>query len=441
MKKYTTYLCLFLMGTVFSSCDKYLDIQPVGTVVPKTEADFRALMTSGYQSFPDHKSYLNLRTDELQLDENSTDLTTIKDIHLWNDQNPDATTLPYAWVAFYKSIFYANHVISKAEEEAGNTEAVQQIRAEAYLMRAYAHFELLNSYAEQYNAATAATDKGVPISTKIDLEQKFPASTVEAVYKQIEADMQAGNTLLNVNDQPTAVKYRFSKRSYYAFEARLRLYKGEWKLAMEAAEKALAIKGDLVDLNKSGSLLPNDFESAEMIQAWEEVGKSNVSTSTFISAKLLGLYNQKDDLRFSRYFGKQGSLNYVSLKGGNIRYNVSFRNAELYLIIAETAARLGDRPKATGALTTLLKNRLTPTYFTTRSNELNAMSDADLLKEIIAERARELALEGLRWNDMKRTDRPEVIHTFFGKEFHLIQNDPRYVIRYPKEAIEKNPDL
>ncbi|MGJ1390339.1 RagB/SusD family nutrient uptake outer membrane protein [Sphingobacterium spiritivorum] len=441
MKKYTTYLCLFLMGTVFSSCDKYLDIQPVGTVVPKTEADFRALMTSGYQSFPSQKSYLNLRTDELALDENSTDLAAIRDLHLWNDQNPDATTLPYAWLSFYKTIFYANHVISKAEEAAGNTDAVQQIRAEAYLMRAYSHFELLNSYAEQYNAGTAATDKGVPISITIDLEQKFPAATVAAVYKQIEADMQAGNALLNVSDQPAAVKYRFSKRSYYAFESRLRLYKGEWKLAMDAAEKALAIKADLVDLNKTGSVLPNDFESAEMIQAWEEVGKSNVSTSTFISSKLLGLYNQKDDLRFARYFGKQGSRNYVSLKGGNIRYNVSFRNAELYLIIAETAARLGDRSKAIGALTTLLKNRLTPTYFATRSTELNAMPDADLLKEIITERARELALEGLRWNDMKRTDRPEVIHTFFGKEYRLIQNDPRYVIRYPKEAIEKNPDL
>jgi len=443
MKKSIIYIYLLSMSVILSSCDKYLDIQPVGTVVPSTEADFRALLTSGYQAFPDHKAFLNLRTDELVLNEESTDLASIKDIYIWNDQNPGPTTRAYAWLAFYKSIFYANHIIAKAQEAAGNTDGVSQIRAEAYLIRAYSHFELLNSYAPQYNPSTANTDRGVPISVKVDLEQKFVPASVEQVYEQILSDMKEAESLIKIVDSPKNVKYRFSKRAIYAFEARLRLYRGEWQLAMDAAEKALEINSDLEDLKQAASLLPSNFESAEMIQAWENTGNSVVRSSTFISDGLLSLYNKEEDLRFSRYFentDKDQPL-YVSLKGGDNRYNVTFRNGELYLIIAESSLRLGDRPKATAYLNRLLKNRLTPAYLPVHTTALAGMTDVQLQAEIINERARELALEGLRWDDLKRTDRRKIVHSFFGQDYTLNQNDPRYVIRYPKEAVDKNPDL
>ncbi|KKX47884.1 MULTISPECIES: RagB/SusD family nutrient uptake outer membrane protein [Sphingobacterium] len=439
MKKNLLYIGLLVGGLLSTSCNKYLDIQPVGTVVPTTEADFRALMFSGYKVYPEHKSYLNLRTDELLLDEFSTDLATLKDLYLWNDQNPDRNTQSMAWETLFKSIFYANHIIAEAKDKAGDTDAVKQIRAEAYLLRAYAHFELLNTYADNYNAATAATDRGVPISIKVDLEQLFAPATVEKVCAQILQDMEDASALLQVQDQATNVKYRFSRRAYEAFEARLRLYRGEWELATKAADKGLAINANLENLNEVGSKLPNDFESKEMIQAWEEVGKTNVSRSTYISPSFMAKY-KAGDLRVNRYFQKLGS-DYVSKKGGDNRFNVTFRNAELYLIKAETAARLGQKEQAIAALTTLLKNRLTATAFTTAQVKLATLSNAELIMFILDERARELALEGLRWYDLKRTTRPKIVHSYQSKDYTLIQNDPRYVIRYPKEAISNNPDL
>ncbi|MEN5194193.1 RagB/SusD family nutrient uptake outer membrane protein [Sphingobacterium faecium] len=440
MKKNLIYIILLVGGLVTTSCNKYLDIQPVGTVVPTTEADFRALMFSGYKVYPEHKSYLNLRTDELLLDEFSTDLSTLKDLYLWNDQNPDRNTQPMAWETIYKSIFYANHIIAEAKAKAGDSDGVKQIRAEAYLLRAYAHFELLNTYADNYNPATAATDRGVPISIKVDLEQLFTPATVEKVYEQILVDMKEASVLLQVTDQETHVKYRFSRRTYEAFEARLRLYRGEWELAAKAADRGLTINANLENLSDTTSKLPNDFESKEMIQAWEEVGKSNVSSSTFISPALLAKYKE-GDLRFVRYFETRWDDNIVSKKGGNNRFNVTFRNAELYLIKAEAAARLGQKEQAIASLTSLLKNRLTATAFATAQAKLATLSNAELITFILDERARELALEGLRWYDLKRTTRPEIVHNYQSQSYTLNENDPRYVIRYPKEAISNNPDL
>ncbi|MNL08456.1 SusD family protein [compost metagenome] len=251
--------------------------------------------------------------------------------------------------------------------------------------------------------------------------------------------MNQGTALMQVSDQETKVKYRFSRRAYEAFEARLRLYRGEWELASKAADRGLAINANLENLNDTTSKLPNDFESKEMIQALEEVGKTNVSRSTYINPSFLSKFKE-GDLRVNRYFQKSGG-DYVSKKGGDNRFNVTFRNAELYLIKAEATARLGQKEQAIAALTILLKNRLTATAFTAAQAKLVILSNADLITYILDERARELALEGLRWYDLKRTTRPEIIHSYQSQMFKLNENDPRYVIRYPKESISNNPDL
>lgn len=440
MKRNSLYMILLLVGTLFSACDKYLDIQPVGTVVPSTEADFRALLTSAYTSFPSHKSLLSLRTDELVLDEYSTDFPAFKDIYLWNDQNPDPTTRTYPWIDFYKTIFYANHILAEIDAKVGSTSAeTKQIKAEAYLLRAYAHFELLNCYADQYSDANKAK-KAIPLADHVDLEQRFAPATIEQTYALILSDIAAAEGLIQTQDQPSIYKYRFSTRALHAFKSRLHLYRSEWDLASSEANKALAINSKLVDLNQSAALLPNDFESEEMIMALDEVGASEVSTSSYISSSLLGSYDQTNDMRFKRYFGKVGG-DYVSRKGGNNRYNVSFRNGELYLIIAEASARAGQKQQAIDALGTLLKNRLPAAALATQLAQLAAMDNTPLLAFVMAERKRELALEGLRWYDLKRTDRPQIIHSIAGKESILQQNDPRYIIRYPQQAIDANPDL
>ena len=113
----------------------------------------------------------------------------------------------------------------------------------------------------------------------------------------------------------------------------------------------------------------------------------------------------------------------------------------MYLIVAESALQTGNKDLALQQLLALKAKRLKPAYFQTEKNRISALSSADLLKEIYAERERELALEGHRWYDLKRYGQPELKHTVSGKEYTLLKNDPRYTIKFPKEALANNPNL
>lgn len=437
MNKIITIIAAFALVTGATSCKKYLDIEPVGRVIPKTADDFRALITSAYVSFPAHKSLLSLRTDEQVLDEWSTEYPNYKDIYSWKDANPDPVTMEFPYEGFYKTIFYVNQVIAEVENEAGKSTVTAQLKGEAYLMRAYAHFELLNLYAKPYNAATAATERGVPLALKIDLEQNHAPATVEAVYTQILADIAAGRQLLNTDNFESGKNYRFTTRAALALLARVRQFRGEWALAQEAATAALAMNNTLENLNTS-TRLPSHYQSVENIMSMEKA--YDLRNVSYISNHLLTIYDQQNDLRYPLYFSRSGG-DYVSLKGNSDALKISFRNGELYLIQAEAAAQTDNLAAARQHLLALKVKRLKPAYYQAEATRVNSLDKPTLLKEIIAERERELALEGHRWYDLRRYAQPAIIHEVNGETFRLEQNDPRYTLRFPKSAIANNPNL
>ncbi|RAJ31888.1 RagB/SusD family nutrient uptake outer membrane protein [Pedobacter cryoconitis] len=440
MKKIIQLCAVLVVLLTLGSCKKYLDIEPVGRVIPKTESDFRALLTSAYAGFAEHKSYLAVRTDELALNEAGYDLALYRDVYNWNDAAADPATRAFPYLAFYNTIFFANEVIAEVQDKAGVSAATDQMKGEAYLLRAYSHFELLNLYAKPYQAATAGTDRGVPLSLKMDLEQKFVPATVEAVYNQVMADINEGQKLLNVATFEAGKNYRFTTRAALALKARVYEFKGDWTNSLAAAQQALALNNQLEDLNVAGSKLPNQYQAKENIMSMEKTLNVSVSQSFFISAHLLNTYNQANDLRFPIYFSKS-SKGYVSVKTGNNELVISFRNGELYLVQAEAALQTGNTALATESLLALKAKRLKPAYFATEKTRIQALAKADLLNEIYAERERELALEGHRWYDLRRYGQPAITHTINGTDYILKQNDTRYTLPFPKDAIVNNPDL
>lgn len=437
MNKIIQIIAAFILLTGVTSCKKYLDIEPVGRVIPKTADDFRALLTTAYNSFPAHKSLLAVRTDELVLDEWATDYPALKDIYSWKDGNPDPVTFQFPYIGFYTVIFNANHVIAEVENEAGKTDITAQIKGEAYLLRAYAHFELLNLYAKPYNKATAATDRGIPLSLKIDLEQNYAPATIEAVYTQVLADIDAGRQLLNTATFEAGKNYRFTTRAALALLARVREFRGEWAQALEAATQALTLNSELEDLNTS-TRLPSHYLSVENIMSMEKA--FDLRSAAMVSEHLLGIYDQENDLRFPLYFSKSGG-DYVSLKGNSDALKISFRNGELYLIQAEAALQTDDIALARQSLLALKAKRLKPVLYQAEATRINTLVKASLLEEIYAERERELALEGHRWYDLRRYGQPSITHSNSSEIFILQQNDPRYTIRFPKDAIANNPNL
>lgn len=428
--------------TAFSSCKKYLDIVPVGKVVPTTVEDFRKEMDGAYTIVVYDKGLASYRSDEIKMNESrSGDVSLLKPNYFW-DENNGTDLATYNWRANYQLIFYANHIIDAVGgAKEGTQQQKDQLAGEAYLLRAYTHFNLASLYGKPYNEATAATDKAVPVITKVDLQKATPRNTVKETYDQVIADIEAGLKLVNVDQFETASSYRFSRLSGLALAARVYLYAHQWDKSLAAAKAVLEKKPALVDFNTSTSL-PTVYNAPESLQALEQNYSNGAILTAFVSDELYAMYNATGDLRLKIFYGKDSKQNNIVLKTGNSNsFRLSFRVAEVYLTAAEAAAHLRQPDQARNYLNELKKHRLTPDFYQAEVARLAALTGNDLLKEIQDERFRELAFEGHRWFDLRRTTQPKIVHTVKGKTVTLQAGDPRYTIKIPTDAIANNPLL
>ncbi|WP_330747290.1 RagB/SusD family nutrient uptake outer membrane protein [Chryseobacterium sp. CP-77] len=439
MRKITAIIALAAISFINIGCDRFLDIQPEGKVIPTTVEDYRKVLTSAYSKYPVHKSLVAFRTDEVNIDDNSTDFISYREIAMWKDANNDQASTEFPWVSFYSVNFYLNQIINEGSKTMQDSPEKNQILAEAYALRAYLYFDMVNLYGKPYNSATASTDRGVPISLEIDLEQVLKPSSVQEVYNQVHADLKKAEDLMVEQKQATGLNYRFSKTALLAFEARAALYEGEWDKALNYADQVLAVKGELSNLNTVNTP-PNHYASPESIMALDNTWDNSIKNLSFASPELISSYNTTADKRFGMYFEKNGSK-YKVTKGGSLEFKVSFRTAEQYFIKSEALLKLNKLAEAKETLLKVMKNRYTPDGYTSVQNAVNSMDSAALMNFILDERFREFALEGQRWFDLRRANQKKISHTISGNEYILQQNDPRYTIEYPMSAKKNNPNL
>lgn len=452
MKKiYTIVLALAL----FSSCN-YLDVTPTGKVIPETVTDFRAMMTSAYSKVPAYKRMLTVRADEVVPFMYGYFFNNYVDLALWEDVNPDPVTASYHWTEIYNVIFYANSVIEEVmgAEIDTHTDSREQLKGEALLLRALLHFDLLNLYAKYYDPATAATDRGIPLYLKVDIDQEFKPATVEQVYAQVLADIEEGSGLLQVEEQEANTRYRFSLKAAQALKAKVLLYQRAWAKSLEISEE-LMTSCVLTDMNGSDNVPPYVNTSVEAILSLDGVGTIDIASDMVMNSNFMALYNVGKaaddsylDRRVGMYFEESWTGEMGAKKYGNSKAErATLRAADVWLMAAEAAAHdAGKLGKAKDYLKQLLEKRLHPDYYQERALAIDGMNQEQLLTEIQDERGRELALEGQRWFDLRRTTRPRIEKSFMDMNFEehravLEQDDSRYVIRFPKEAIANNPNL
>lgn len=314
--------------------------------------------------------------------------------------NLDATEL---WLDSYNAINIANNVLaslSVVSEADRNT-----VEGEALFIRAILNFELVRFYGKPYVAGQPNNQLGIPLITTptrgINAESQVPRSTVEQVYAAIIADLISAEAKL-----PQTNTWRASSLAASALLARVYLQKGDYANARDAANKVIT-SGKFSLLASYEDVFNRDANSSEdifAIQLTEQDGLNNMNTFFSIPAfggrdgdieildGHLNLY-PAGDLRRELFFEGAGAVR--SGKWNNQFGNVGLiRLAEMYLIRAESNARLGT---STGA--TVLAD-----YNTIRTRAgLPASVGAITVNQILLERRLELAHEGFRIHDVKRT--------------------------------------
>ena len=423
---------------VLTSCDNFLDITPTGKVIASTGEEYRNMLSYEYKYFPNDRYMTTVRTDELKLSgqTSSSDLDAYLDLWLWKDENPSPTTSYFSWRSYYHAIYIANYIIEHQEEITdASAKTINQLVGEAYMMRAYCHFLLVNLYAEPYTHCTPATTRGVPMMLEADVNAIPGSSSVETIYQQVLSDIAEAEQRLNVTKWDEGENYRFNTISAQALRARTYLYMGRWQEALTAAKAVIAAHGDLEDLNVSSALLPDSYQSAENIVALEQFSSNLSTVINQPSNDFISLYRTGDQ-RKSKYFKRATSTTWTLLKSDGY---CSFRSAEAYLTAAEAAAQLNDLTGAIDLLKPLLQKRLNATAYQEALDLMAPMNQSQLLQEIYDERARELAFEGHRWYDLRRTTQPALTRTYGGQTYTLTPE--KYTMRFPTEAVESNPEI
>ena len=438
-------LCGLVLATLlFASCNDFLDITPTGRIIAKTGEEYRELLTYEYKYFPSDRALTTVRSDEMTMMPGFTsdlDYSTYFDLWRWNDDAPSTTTTYFGWRRYYHAIYIANYIIEhKNDITNASSDDLEQLVCEIYNMRAFCDFLLDNLYAENYTHCNPDTTRGVPLMLKADVNAIPRSSSLKDVYAQVLADITEAEQHLNVQSWETGLNYRFNTVSAKCLRARVCLYMGNWQGALDASKAVIQAHPDLEDMTSSSSVLPDRYDSKESIQALETMMDGKYILIGRPAQSLISLYPSGDQRR-TKFYRRITSSTSTLLKGGSEQFNCTFRSAEFYLTAAEAAARLGQRSVAEDYLKQLAIKRYNATAYATFVANMATLTDNQLTDEIVNERTRELAFEGHRWYDLRRTTMPALTKSYQSDTFQLNTADRRYTMRFPTEAVEANPAI
>ena len=473
-------LLFFIFSLLFSvaltSCDSYIDITPKGKITVDSVSQYYQLIADPMRAY--YPSSFILLSDDQWAKESEIlgkESTSSDGINFTFNEAADRTILAdnNLYENMYKNILRSNLVISNIDEAIGDPTLKPLAKAEARAFRAFDHFLAVNTFAKAYDPATAATDGGVCIVDHYDLEAILPKSTVAAVYDFIIKDLEESVELLQ--EEPVNI-YHPNKAFGYALLAKVYLFHRDWEKAKAAAEKAFALNSALVDYNEirnAGGLARDtkyskdknpEVLSYHWMAGWGSGEEICLLHYGMISPELKNLF-ESNDLRYSLFFRDNASsmvdwFDYGSGAAIWLRANnnidrftymsVGLRTAEVYLILAETNARLGNLSAATDYVNQLRAKRLSGDYAIAQPATQKEMMD-----QIIVERRKELLFGFNRFFDQKRFNlEPEyqktivrqfpvvnITETYPQKTYTLKPDSRLYIIPFPHSARDKNPNL
>lgn len=461
-------LSILLILPFLAACDSFLDLHPKGALIPENASDYEKMLNYSQllKSSDIHSLYM---TDDVfvpdkvedngflgfnQLEENSRNLYTFQK-EVFSESETDLI-----WGLTYNRIFYYNVIADEIMNSANATEQEKlSLRAEALVGRAFEYLILVNAYAKHYNPETAATDLAVPLILDEDLnKENLTRATVQQVYEQILKDLDEAAP--NLPKKPKHNAFRASRPVGYGLLARLYLYIGDYKKALENANKSLEANNTLLDYKNYNLVegrywigrinLPSRQDNPENTYIRMPPWVFAPSMQVFVSDELIALYDKENkkemDMRFKLFATHEPMPGFIFPEGQYIWMpyiygNLAMATPEMYLTAAECEARIGSKDRAMSLINQLRDNRII------NNEPLSASNNEEALVKVLEERRRELAMNGFtRFIDLRRLNsdprfRKTITHIVNGKEYVLEPDSPRYVFPIPREVIKFNPNM
>ena len=452
MKIFKHILLLVLTISALSSCEKFLEKEPLNAVsdeapiTDKTSSEtalrgvYRQLASANYYG----ETYVTLGyfpSGDLK------NLTTGGGANLVNvNFRSDEVLFNSAWTAIYNTINRANHVIAKVpavQDPLLTTALKNQYVGEAKFIRALAYFDLARAW--------GGVQLFLEPTTSLTNRPAIKRSTLEQTYDQVLADLTDAEQLL-----PDGLnRIRATKRTVWALRARLHLYRKQWDKAEEYASKLISLSTDytLVKPFKAW-FADNVIGSAESIF---ELQYSAINPSA-IRAQMQhptngGTYRYAPNDKFVQLLndplvsgGRSALISSVTQGGttiwfGNLYYRSNatdpayvLRIAEMYLIRAEARAQQDKLTGVDGAISDLNKVRERADILPT-----TALGKEDILQAIENERRIEFAFEAHRWFDLTRTGRAKAVLEALDPNTKV--SDHELVFPIPIVQLQLDPNL
>lgn len=482
MRQYTLPLCLTILALGLGACDKFLELEPESQsiVVGNTSADSIFFKSASEVEAALAGAYSDFKNEYYQLDYFVNGDAQSDDAYAGGD-NPanfqideyklDATNSNVSrdWRYLYSTIGKCNTVINNVRavtDAALTSDRKEEIIGEASFIRAFMYFQAVQLWGD-----VPLQLKEVKSISAANLEeiypQIFPARAPQAeVYAQIISDLEtalprvrataphkgyatkgAVNALL-AKVYATQEPHDWNKVKQYCDAvigggyALVADYDQLWDNAKENSTEAI------FEINYDGGA--SDGNWGTKIFRGLDWKKFNLPSNDLVAA-----FDAENDVKrknasiiFLDVSGKWSDAHWPQTKypfinkwrnfqeGSNQNY-IFIRLADILLLKAEAINELGD-PNGAAVLVNQIRSRVnlpaTP-----------AASQAELRLAIEKERRLELAFEGQRWYDLKRTGRAiEVMNAAKGVNgqslgYNLTSN--RLVWPVPQAELDKNIKL
>ena len=409
----TTVLFLSL-----ASCEKsFLELKPPTSLTPEfalaTEADLQVALRGAYAGLKSTALYgrsLMVLGDMMADNTYQSALNTNRytNFNLYNYLVTDGDVAGL-WNASYSVILRANNIINSPIADNAN---IQQIKGEAYAIRALAYFNLVRYFGSPYTLDPSKL--GVPIITTYQADLKPERAKIADVYTLINKDLTQAFTLMTKFTNSS----QFSKYSAKALQAKVYLAMGDKTNAKTAALDVITNSGfTAISSAAHTGYWAGVAPRTDKVETLLEISFDAVANNAFdalpyiylqsgnygdmlCSSELYDLF-ETTDIRKSLYAtGIRGGLasvfvnKYGSFTGDHSDTKV-IRMSEMYLIAAEASypSNTADALKYVNEVTSR------------RGATAIASSGSALLEDIITERRKELAFEGERYLDMQRLQR------------------------------------